>query len=400
MKQQKFLLTDLNSSNIGCEIIIRGTVKFLRQNIDPDCEILLPTKTYSYDKKLFADIQKFRVVKTNKFKSLVRFCLRKADKFVSHYTPRIRSSIFLQSSLIVSVGGDIYDVRNVLPIDHIGYELYSTRNNIEIIMFGANMEGFDKLTLDQRRAMILHLNRFQKIYVRDPDALRYLKDFGVSSKIFFYPDPIFQLRKTIIYKFPKKIKKIGINFSPFLLRAESEEKNRILLNFALSIESLIDNGYSVTLFPHVTDKNQLKNLDDRQAIKQLVQCIKYSYHNAIEIINTRLNFYSSKAVIDQFDVVIGARMHACLNSFTLGKPTIFIAYGKKAYSMVRWIKTNNHFKSVKNFVVCRDYRNISKTSLLQDILVFENELQSLESMKYTVDISNYLKELYLNSLTK
>lgn len=394
---KKILLTDLNSSNIGCEIIIRGTIKFLRDNYEPKAKIVLPTKTKEYDAFLFSDISNIQFEQTNLLKSVRRFLLRKKNKFISHYTPRISSDKFLQSSLVVSIGGDIYDLRKILPVDQIGYELYATRHNIPIIMYGANMEGIENLTEQSKSLIKSHLNRFQKIFVRDPETVVYLKRFGIKKNVFFYPDPIFQLRPVINFTLPPQIKNIGINFSPFMLKLEGDKREVLLKNFALNIERLLQSGYNVTLFPHVCHRDRNPNLDDRESIKALLNHINPECKNKIKIIDDELNLRSVTSVIAEFDLVIGARMHACLNSFTSGITTIFIAYGKKAHSMVNWIKEESVFDDVKDYVECIDFLQVDDETLYRKVKELSHKIKTLRSRNISVNMSNYLNNLYLES---
>ncbi len=394
---QNILLTDLNSSNIGCEIIIRGTIKFLRENYNPKTNIILPTKTKKHDEMLFSDISNIQFEQTSLLKTFRRFLLRKIDKFISHYTPRISSDKFLLSTLVVSIGGDIYDLRKIIPVDQIGYELYATRHNIPIIMYGANMEGIENLTDKNRALIMLHLKRFQKIFVRDPETVVYLDKIGIKENIFFYPDPIFQLRPYINFRLPPQIKNIGINFSPFMLKLESEKKEILLKNFASNIEKLIQSGFNITLFPHVCHENRNPNLDDRESIKTLINYIKPEFKYKVKVIDDKLNLGSVTSEIKNFDLVIGARMHACLNSFTSGVSTIFIAYGKKAHSMVKWIKNESIFYNVNDYVECIDFLQIDDKALLLMVNELNGKIKTLKSRDISLDMSDYLNNLYLKS---
>lgn len=90
----------------------------------------------------------------------------------------------------------------------------------------------------------------------------------------------------------------------------------------LIIDGLLAAGRSVTLFPHVLDSQNHDN--DVPVSHDLAQ----QYDGRLDIaVPTDLE--DARSVIAASELVIGARMHACLNAISTGTPAIAMAYSRK-----------------------------------------------------------------------
>lgn len=78
----------------------------------------------------------------------------------------------------------------------------------------------------------------------------------------------------------------------------------------------------VTLMAHVIDNPSVDN--DLQAIQPLVA----EFGDAVEVFIPK-ELSEVRSFISASNIVIGARMHACLNALSLGKPAIPLAYSRK-----------------------------------------------------------------------
>lgn len=88
------------------------------------------------------------------------------------------------------------------------------------------------------------------------------------------------------------------------------------------IDGLLARGRSVTLFPHVLDSGDPDN-DVPVAIE-----LEARYGGRIGLVVPR-DLDHARALIAGASVVIGARMHACLNALSTGTPAIAMAYSRK-----------------------------------------------------------------------
>ncbi|MEW1835207.1 polysaccharide pyruvyl transferase family protein [Microbacterium sp. NPDC079995] len=88
------------------------------------------------------------------------------------------------------------------------------------------------------------------------------------------------------------------------------------------IDGLLDRGRSITLFPHVLDSPDPDN--DVPVARELHE----RYEGRVGLVVPR-DLEHARAVIAGASVVIGARMHACLNALSTGTPAIAMAYSRK-----------------------------------------------------------------------
>lgn len=88
------------------------------------------------------------------------------------------------------------------------------------------------------------------------------------------------------------------------------------------IGSLVAGGRRVTLLPHVLDSANHDN--DVPTARALVE----EFGGAIDL-HVPDNLDDARSVIASAEVLIGARMHACLNALSTGVPAIAMAYSRK-----------------------------------------------------------------------
>lgn len=116
---------------------------------------------------------------------------------------------------------------------------------------------------------------------------------------------------------------VALNVSGLLWNSDthlSSEKYRSLTREI--IEQLLANGKRVTLLAHVLENPSIDN--DTAVIKELA-----SEFN--ERVDTYIpdNLRQARKFIAASNLVVGARMHACLNALSVGVPAIPLAYSRK-----------------------------------------------------------------------
>ena len=323
-------------TNVGCEIIIRGSIAFLTRAFpNYDLEFVVSSYDASRDRQILADIPNVRVVPTIGWKRYIRGVLVKTGLDRRFWTPRFAARHFRDADLFASVGGDIYTMSgNSLPRDWLGYEQFATRHGIPSIMFGANMEKFDVLDRGDLNILIAHLQRFRLIAVRDKATETYLAEHGVTKNTVVFPDPIFSLRQRCTYN-QGRVETIGLNVSPILLR---DFGDAVFKRLAKIVSDLVARGYRIALLPHVYASDGNPVLDDRIALRKLYDLLSAQAASGTTLYDGPVSFADLAREISSIDLFIGARMHSCLNAVTLGKPTLFLSYSSKARTMVDWLQ--------------------------------------------------------------
>lgn len=342
MKPQKtVLLSYLLLTNIGCEIILRGTIAFLTRAFpDHDLKFLIPSYDVARDRKLFSDLENVEILPMVPWKRYLRGFLAKTKLDRRFWSPRFSSRHFRRADLFVSVGGDIYTMfGNRLPEDWLGYEHYATRHGIASIMFGANMERFDIVSEADLTRLLDHLKRFKLIAVRDANTLELLKTYDAAQNAVVFPDPVFSLRPRTEVSV-QKTSTIGLNISPILTR---DFGPGIIRRFAEITEGLVKKGYRVRLIPHVYASDGNPGLDDRVALKALHDALSPEVRQSVDLFDGSLSLRDIANEIEKVDLFVGARMHACLNATTLGRPTFYLGYSAKAPAMVDWLANSAAF---------------------------------------------------------
>ena len=355
-------------SNVGCEIIIRGSIAFLTRAF-PEHELDFVVSSYdaARDREILADIPNVRVVPMVGWKRYIRGVLVKTGLDRRFWTPRFAARHFRDADLFVSVGGDIYTMSgNVLPRDWLGYEQFATRHGIASIMFGANMEKFDVLDRDDLNLLVAHLQRFRLISVRDKATEAYLAEHGVTQNTVVFPDPMFSLRPRCTYR-QGSVETIGLNVSPILLR---EFGVSVFTRLAAIVSDLVARGYRITLLPHVYASDGNPELDDRIALRKLYDCLPAEVASGTTLYDGPVSLTNLAREISSIDLFIGARMHSCLNAVTLGKPTFFLSYSGKARTMVDWLKAGP-MAEVHDRLACASADRV-KTDDILDLIAAHN----------------------------
>ena len=355
-------------SNIGCEIIIRGSIAFLTRAF-PDHHMKFVVSSYDpeRDREILEDLPNVEIVPMVGWKRIARGLLVKSGLHRKLWTPRFATRHFRKANLFVSVGGDIYTMPgNALPIDWLGLEKFATQHGIPSIMFGANMEKFEVLSLEDRERLLTHLRNFQLISVRDHGTRDYLAGYGISDNVEFFPDPIFMLRPQGVFS-AKKIKTIGINATPILLR---DFGDAVFERLAGIVTDLHERKYQVKLIPHVYASNSDASLDDRIALKMLHAKLPEQVRREVVVYDGPMSFAEISREIGTVDLFVGARMHSCLNAVTLGKPTYFLSYSGKARTMVEWL-SKGPLNTVSDRIACGPANEITLESILDLVSAHE-----------------------------
>lgn len=89
------------------------------------------------------------------------------------------------------------------------------------------------------------------------------------------------------------------------------------------IDELLASGRAVTLLPHVLQSGNAKDNDE-----PVTHALAAEYDGRIDV-HVPKDLHDARAAIAGAKLVIGARMHACLNALSTGTPAIAMAYSRK-----------------------------------------------------------------------
>jgi len=373
-------------SNIGCEIIVRGTVAFLTQAFrDYDLTFIVSSYHVERDRAILNDMPNVKIVPMLGWKRIARGLLMKSGLNKRFWTPRFATRHFRKADLFVSIGGDIYTMfGDKPPEDWLGYERFATAHGIPSMMFGANMERFEILSQADRARLLAHLRRFWLLAVRDAATRDYLAHYGITENVEVFPDPIFTLRPQTTFR-TGRVETIGFNISPYVV---NKYGNAEIGRLAAMAAALVERGYKLRLIPHVyaTDGNPM--IDDRVALRALYAALPEVTRLQVDLYDGPMSLRDMAREIGKVDLFIGVRMHACLNAVTLGKPTFFLGYSAKAETMVSWLTDHGPFTPVSASIATAMVPAVS----LEKLLIFIAKQERAERRETRIDTAKFLSE--------
>ena len=173
----------------------------------------------------------------------------------------------------------------------------------------------------------LTLRRSGLVFARDPRSAEVAKQLGrpVDATV---PDLVFGIEQPT----PAEPHDVLVNVSGLLWSPNTHvDHERYRATTRRIISALITQGRHVTLLPHVLDSANRDN--DVPTAGELIA----EFGGAVDhYVPEGLD--DARAVIASANVLIGARMHACLNALSTGVPAIALAYSRKFEPLTRSIE--------------------------------------------------------------
>ncbi|MBF0252405.1 MAG: polysaccharide pyruvyl transferase family protein [Candidatus Omnitrophica bacterium] len=193
------------------------------------------------------------------------------------------------------------------------------------------------------------IERFDRLYSRDHESIKYLQDHGITSCEFCY-DMAFSLEREEPRTLRDKEKtyfkgKVGLNVSGLLYSGGYTRDNQFSLKadyrklIVAIIQFFFDIGCEVVLVPHVYGCQQVE--DDLGASYSIQKIFKKN-GKKIKIVKGNHNAKELKWIISNFDFFIGARMHSCIAALSTNVPSVGIAYSKKFKGVFESINKADH----------------------------------------------------------
>ncbi len=386
--------------NFGCEAIVRGAYEFINDLfIEP--EIKYFSFSYEYDVEHLSDLD-IEIINVNKNNSTLKRVVNKVLR-IMRVNKRILlfdyNRIISQVDVILSIGGDIYTIPQVIR-NQSKYEYYNSlidfcdkviKNGKDVIVYGASVGPWG----EYKKAVEYYVNamrKYQAIICREKESLLFLNKVGIGNAL-CVPDPAFQLREKKSNK--KNAEYIGINFSPLSFKEiYGYYDKRVLKQLANIIDEIhTQTKMPIMLLPHVlsTDDsdNDLLFLND---IKNLMSNSKSVY-----LADVSKGFLGIKKYIRKCHIVVAARMHCAINAIEENVPTIFISYSKKSVGMCEYVYGNNEWcirlEDLKGVLLEKVLAMIKNRDYIVDTLELRNDRiakeykENVEMLKKSKQIS-------------
>jgi polysaccharide pyruvyl transferase WcaK-like protein len=326
--------------NRGCEAIVRGTVKILREYYH-NPEFICVSNFQNIEQYLKQSENEFDQSIKHKKTNLKERPLSPrwwVDSFIQIISPekkkyKIYSEIlpYLDNSYaILSIGGDNYSLDYGIPHLFTDLDDLIIKKSKPLIIWGASVGPFDKIP-DYEKFMSIHLQKITGIFARESATVNYLKRIIIEKNVFPVADPAFLLdpEQPSVSGVCLEIDDdaIGINISPLMAKFVTNDNRNLWVNKSADIIAAIAKKMErkIFLIPHVTSAhdNDYKFLDEI-----LVKLEKLSPE--ISLIPPIYNAAETKWIISQMKFFIGSRTHSTIAALSSEVPTLSLGYSIKS----------------------------------------------------------------------
>lgn len=334
--------------NRGCEAIIRGTVKILRECFhDPKFICLSHFESDEQYRKqcLFETDRRIVHIASHRFsrkKAIKTFWKPKTWSavyqnffdcdalYVRTYTDML--PFISETAAVLSVGGDNYSLDYGVPHLFTALDDLVLQRGKPIILWGASVGPFHTMP-NYEQYMIKHLKKVTGIFARESATINYLKQLGINENVYPVADPAFLMDseqpKEDIYI---EEGAIGLNFSPlmakFITGGDLEQWTSMVQG--IITEVAIRTERPVYLIPHVTNLGS----NDYVFMHNVLSLMGEKNEN-ITLLSPRYTAAETKWIIGQMTLFAGTRTHSTIAAISSGVPTLSFAYSIKAQGINR-----------------------------------------------------------------
>lgn len=326
--------------NRGCEAIVRGTVKILRQYYKHPRFICVShfLNNEEFEKQCEEEHDKFIIhKKTNRpeKKIDVKWWVNRFLKFanpysnMNHYMYNEVLSYIDTSSAVLSIGGDNYSLDYGIPKLYTGLDDIVLDRGKTLAIWGASIGPFTDIP-EYEEYMMEHLHKINLIFARESSTFEYLKRKRDYNNLYRVSDPAFVLDAVT----PNKEKEInitegaiGLNFSPLMAKYVTKGNVQEWTKIAAKTVELIaaKTSRKIYLIPHV----MVSNSNDYIFMKEVLEKIDCK-SDQIVLISPNYNASETKWIISKMAVFAGARTHSTIAALSSYVPTLSFVYSIKA----------------------------------------------------------------------
>lgn len=333
-KHPKLLIVGVGSlRNYGCEGIVHGTYTMF-QKFWPECELIVATENPQKDSLHFSQLENISFIEDRKRFTLYRLfkgVLRRFLRIGEGSPVRINKNNIRKKDIFLSCGGDNFcqapdgSIYTLLE-DLMKMGDLAKKKNVFYSLWGASIGPFSKENED---LIIPKLRKADMIFIREKLAYDYVEQLNIGTgKLRLIADPAFCMDLDTSFPLSKKDGEIlvGLNISPLAFTEDCFPVFEELLR--------IDERIKIICIPHVMTSRG-GSQDDFSFLKKFVA--SSDEKKRIFLLPPNLGARLTKGCISQCDMVIAARMHACVAGVSAGISTLFLTYSNKGKGMAQYV---------------------------------------------------------------
>jgi polysaccharide pyruvyl transferase WcaK-like protein len=188
------------------------------------------------------------------------------------------------------------------------------------------------------------LNRTALTIARDPTSFDVIGKLAPTARRLLAADVAFRLPYHPVERAPSSRRRVGLNVSGLLWEEAVSGRNKFGLSYdyavltrALIEKMLGQSGIEVQLITHANSKNE--PADDDAHVADL---LALDYPELIRVPDFK-GPSEVKSYISGLDILIAARMHACIAAFSAGVAVIPISYSRKFSGLFEGTLDYRHF---------------------------------------------------------
>ena len=338
-------------TNRGCEAIVRGTTKILREHFK-DPRFLCITHIQSEEqflkqcqKEIDPAITHLHSHRLNKKQAVRDFWRPETWLYAYRHlfdTASFKYHVYREmlpylddAAAVLSVGGDNYSLDYGVPRLFTGLDDIVLEKGKPLAIWGASVGPFDSMP-EYEGYMSRHLREVPGIFARESVTIDYLKSIGVTENVCPVADPAFVMDPVkpegIEDVLPLDEEAIGLNLSPLMAKYVTGGDLKAWASKAASIIEGVTKTTEmpVYLIPHVTNPGS----NDHEFMQRALSLIKDRNGN-ITLVSPGYNAAETKWIISRMALFAGARTHSTIAALSSGIPTLSFAYSIKAQGINR-----------------------------------------------------------------
>ncbi len=339
---RRFLLVG-NASylNRGCEAILRGTVRILR-NAFGECRFTNANFDVTDPPYIPAESDPqivHRPLPTPRRLSTRWAAVKAAERLWPSLGHHMRFGSLREglqdSEVVLSIGGDNYTLDYGIPWKFVNLDRYIVRHERPLAIWGASLGPFDKKP-EFADLIHEHLKReVAAIFVRERRSYDYLMQHGIMDNVYLMGDPAFVMdpepvaSDRIGFEVPEDA--VGFNLSPLMEHYIGDEKAAQLVDVAADLIDAVQSRFRcpIVLIPHVTSPHS----NDHELLKRIRERLVSKRATGVYLLPDTFDAAETKWVISRLACLIAARTHATIAAFSSGVPTVSLAYSVKAFGI-------------------------------------------------------------------
>lgn len=261
---------------------------------------------------------------------ILRYCVNNNKKIGSLriFTNREFATALTQVDAVISTGG--HHFTTILSRGKMNFQIYdlALANIFEkkTALWSQSIGPIKCIEPADEKFFVNNLRKVGGIYCRDKKSIDELTRLGVQgNNIHLTFESVLGLNEVINDLRPPSGRENIIGMAVYVqARRSGEEYNKYIKTLASFVDCVVDNGWSVRLFPHEIKKSAA---DDRPCLNDILRLVRDG--NNCEILDEDLPVLDHLNKVKQCRLFVGHKTHSVIFALATNTPVIAIAYHVK-----------------------------------------------------------------------